>query len=257
MEDPLGPLDAVNAGYDNIFGFQFRTTWDLYDILDLPHFDGTKWQLYLDYLTMRGPGFGTYFQFNGKDPFDIKGKYTGEFKAYFIYDTGLDQLGGNRGQQEFWPNQSTSWPIEHPDFRGWTYGKVNVQELPDGFSVLGQFAYLTDRNFHEVYFLDNYINGLNQDTYAYVKQQQGNWAWSVEAATETENWFTHTNWMPKFDGYLMGQTFSFGQLAEDLFVFNTHASAGYAQLRPTSQVPLAYLPTDTDTNTARLDWKRI
>ncbi len=254
LEDPLGPLDAVNAGYDNIFGFQFRTTWDLYDILDLPHFDGTKWQLYLDYLSMRGPGFGTYFQFTGKDPFDIKGKYTGEFKFYGVYDTGLDILGGNRGQQEFWPNANTSWPIEHPDFRAWTYGKVNVQELPDGFSVLGQFAYLTDRNFHEVYFLDQFVNGLNQDTYMHLKQQQGDWAWTLDAATETENWFTHTNWLPKLDGYLMGQTFSFDQLP-DLLVFNTRAGAGFAQLRPTSQVPLAYLPTDADVNTVRLDWK--
>jgi hypothetical protein len=254
VEDPLGPLDGINAGYDTIFGFQLRTTWDLYDILDLPHFDGTKWQLYLDYLTMRGPGFGTYFQFNGKDPFGIPGKYNGEFKAYGIYDTGLDFLGGNRGQEEFWPNANTSWPVVHPDFRGWAYGKANVQELPDGFSVLGQFAFLSDRNFQEVYFFDNYLNGLDQNTYLYVKQQQGNWAWSLEAQTETMDWFTHTNWLPKLDGYLMGQTFSLGKLAEDL-VFNTHVSGGYAQLRPTIQVPFAYLPTDVYNNTVRLDWK--
>ena len=44
VEDPLGPLDAVNASYNRIFGFQINTTWDIYDILDLPHFDGTKWR---------------------------------------------------------------------------------------------------------------------------------------------------------------------------------------------------------------------
>ncbi len=69
------------------------------------------------------------------------------------------------------------------------------------------------------------------------------------------DWFTHTNWLPKLDGYLMGESFSLGKLAEDLLVFNTHASAGFAQLRPTIQVPFAYLPTDVNVNTARLDWK--
>lgn len=40
---------------------------------------------------------------------------------------------------------------------------------------------------------------------------------------------------------------------DDLFVFNTHDSAGYAQLRPTIQAPYAYLPTDVRDNTVRLD----
>lgn len=254
VEDPLGPLDQVNAGYDTIFGFQIRTTWDLYDIFDLPHFEGTKWQLYLDYLTDRGPGFGTYYQFAGEKPFDLaSGKYMGEFKAYGIYDTGLDDLGGNRGLEQFWPNAQTATPITHPDFRGMTYGKVNVQDLPDGFSVLSQFAFLSDRNFQEVYFMDSFLNGPDMDTYVHLKQQQGIWAWTLDASTETEDWFTHTNWLPKLDGYLLGQTFTLPGLMDDLFVFNTRNTAGYAELRPTIQVPYAYLPTDVRTNTARLD----
>jgi lipopolysaccharide export system protein LptA len=253
VEDPLGPLDSVNAGYDTLFGFQLHTTWDLYDIFDLPHFDGTKWQLYLDYLTERGPGFGTYFDFSGKDPFGIKGKYNGEIKLYGMVDHGFDTLGGNRGLEEFWPNPNTAWPVNQPEFRGWAYGRVNVQELPDGFSYQGQFAFLSDRNFQEVYFLNDHLNGPNNDTYLHFKQQQNNWALTLDATDNTQDWFTHTNWLPKADGYLMGQSFSFGQL-EDLFVFNTHASAGYAELRPTIQVPFAYLPTDVRVNTARLDW---
>jgi hypothetical protein len=253
VEDPLGPLDGINAGYDRIFGVQIHTTWDLYDIFDLPHFEGTKWQLYLDYLTERGPGFGTFFEFSGRDPFGIKGKYNGEIKLYGMYDHGFDELGGNRGQEEFYPDAATAWPVIQPQFRGWAYGKANVQELPDGFSVLGQFAFLSDRNFQEVYFLDPHINGLNQETYIHLKQQQGNWAWTLDAQDNTQDWFTHTNWFPKLDGYLMGQTFSFGKLAEDLFVVNTKASAGYAELRPTIQVPFAYLPTDVRVNTVRTD----
>jgi hypothetical protein len=60
---------------------------------------------------------------------------------------------------------------------------------------------------------------------------------------------TETNWLPRADGYLLGQTF-----LDDWLVYNGHASAGYGQLFPTKQVPFAYLPTDVRANTARLDW---
>ncbi|HZZ81676.1 MAG TPA: hypothetical protein VFE62_24455, partial [Gemmataceae bacterium] len=225
VEDPLGPLDAVNAGYNRIFGVSLNTTWDLYDILDLPHYDGTKWQMYLDYLTLRGPGIGTRYEFSGNDLFSIRNKYNGEFKAYGIFDSGTDVLGGGRGTAIDWPNPNTSWPINPPNFRGWTYGKTNIQDLPDGFSFLGQFAFLSDRNFQEEYFLNSHLNDVNQDTYAYLKQQRGIWEWNLEASTNTQPWLTHTNWLPKLDGRVMGKS-----LFDDWVTFNTHASAGYAQL---------------------------
>jgi lipopolysaccharide export system protein LptA len=252
VEDPLGPLDAVGFGYDRILGFQIRTTWDMYDLLDLPHFDGTRWRLYLDYLTLRGFGFGTQYELSGKDYFGIKGDWLGLLKLYGIADRKADILGFDRGNIAFWPDQFTTWPIQHPDFRGVAQGKINIQEMDNGFSVLGQFGFISDRNFIEQYYLDSHLNDLNYDTYLRVKQQHGNWAWTLYGQVSVNDWLTETNWLPKADGYLLGQTFSFNNL-EDLFVYNGHISAGYAQLLPASQVPYAYLPTDVRTNTVRLD----
>ncbi len=251
-EDPLGPFEAVGLGYDYIFGLQIRTTWDLYDLLDLPHFDGTRWRLYADYLSARGPGLGTEFNVSGKDYFGIKGVVNGNLKLYGMDDRGVDVLGYSRGTEVFWPNATTFWPIDHPEFRGIATGKISVQEMDNGFSVLGQFGFISDRNFLEQYYPASQLNDLNDDTYLQVKQQQGNWAWTLYGQVSTRDWLTETNWFPKADGYLIGQTFSFDNF-EDLFVYNGHAQAGYAQLLPTIQVPFAYTPTDVHRDTLRLD----
>lgn len=248
VEDPLGPLDEIGAGYDRILGFQFRTTWDVYDLLHLPHFDGTRWRLYLDVLGDRGPALGTEFDFAGKDLLGTKAHYSGNVRLYGIWDRGLDVLGGDRGNFAAWPDTKTMWPITHPNFRGHAFGKVNVQDLPEGFTVLGQFAFLSDRNFLEQYYFNTHLNEMNQDTYLYLKQQQHNWAWSLLGQIGTREWMTETDWLPKADGYLVGQTF-----LDDWFVYNAHASAGYGRLRPAGQVPFAYSPTDVRVDALRLD----
>ena len=45
-------------------------------------------------------------------------------------------------------------------------------------------------------------------------------------------WMTRTEWLPKVDGAVVGQSFW------DLFVYNARASAGYAQLQPSTVNPL-------------------
>jgi hypothetical protein len=250
VERPLGPLDGANLSFNRILGFQVYTTWDMFDLLNLSRPDGSRWRLLLDYLTLRGPGFGTEYDFDGKDLFGIKSKYSGMVKLYGTVDHGTDILGGDRGNVIFWPlAQVNPNPITHPNFRGWASAQVNVQELPDGFSVLGKLNFISDRNYLEQFYLNSHLNDMNRDTYLYVKQQQNNWAWSLQGQVGTQDWMTETNWLPKADGYLLGQSF-----LEDWLVYNGHASAGYGQLFPTKQVPFAYLPTDVRANTARLDW---
>jgi hypothetical protein len=252
VERPLGPLEGISFGYDEIFGFEIKTTWDLFDLLDLPKPAGMRWRLYLDYLSERGPGIGTDFDFTGKDVFGIKGNYSAQFKAYAMSDRGVDDLAPNRGIVENWPDANTTWPVTQPDFRGFITGKFNAQELPDGFSVISQFAFVSDRNFIEAYYLNTQLNEPNLDTFIQVKQQQANMAWTFYGQVSTRDWLTETNWLPKADGYLLGQTFSLGQW-EDFIVSNTHVSAGFAQLLPTIQVPFAYSPLDVHRSTARLD----
>lgn len=248
VERPLGPLDTVTASYNKIFGFQISTTWDMYELLGLQRPDGARWKLFVDEMTARGPALGTQYERAGKDLLGIENKYEGMLKLYGIYDRGPDILGGDRGQQIFIdPVKGISVPVTHPDFRGRIFGNLNVQELPLGFSVQAQVAALSDQNFLEQYYSNDFLNGPNQETFLYVKQQNGIWAWSVLAEDNLQPWMTHTNWLPKADGYVLGLKIF------DLFTYNVHGSAGYGQVRPTNTVPFNYFETLQTNTTGRFD----
>src|SRR5439155_21114327 len=197
-------------------------------------------------MTARGPALGTQFDFSGKDLAGIPNRYEGIFKTYGIWDTGLDVLGGNRGQQIF-INPTTSLPITHPEGRGRVFFRSQAWDLPEGFTVQAQLSVLSDHNFLEQYYKPEVDNELNQETFIYLKQQQQNWAWTFLAEPNIRNWVTETAWLPKVDGYLLGQK------VLDVFTWNIHPSVAYAQLYPTHQPPPAYLPTDVRVNTGRFD----
>jgi hypothetical protein len=104
----------------------------------------------------------------------------------------------------------------------------------------------------EQYYFNEYMNDHNQNTTAYLKQQQQNWAWTVLVEPHLRDWVTETMWLPKVDGYLLGETFL------DRFVYSAKVDAAYARLRTTSQPPPPYLPTDVSTNTGRADvWQEL
>jgi hypothetical protein len=236
LNDPLGPLESASFNYNKIFGFQFASSFNVYDLLGIDPIAGTRWRFDVDYLTKRGPALGTTYDYAAKEFFSMPAVVTDLVKAYGIHDTGKDVLGGGRGEFE-----------HHPTWRGRFLWQNNVQELPAGFSIQSQVSLLSDKNFLEQYYKNEFDTGLNQETFLYVKQQQDNWAWTVLGEPYLRNWVTETEWLPRADGYLIGQSFF------DLFTYNAHASAGYGRLRTTDVPPPPVEITDRTTNTVRLD----
>lgn len=257
-EDPLGPLDSIGFGASNIFGFTLQSTWDLYQLLGIERPTGTRWRLYLDYLSARGPGAGTEFTAQGKDLFGIPNRYNGFFKAYGIHDTGVngtetDILGGDRGKFYFPPPPGTTIPFTHPEWRGRVQTRLNVQDLPDGFTVQGQLALISDQNYIEQYYLNEWLTDINQETFLYVKQQNNQWAWSILGEPRLREWNTEAAWLPRADGWLLGQKFF-----DNWLTLNLHGSAGYAQFRTPNVPSFAYLPTDVPLDTGRFDlWSEL
>jgi hypothetical protein len=245
-EDPLGPLDSVSIGYNRAFGATIFSTWDIFELIGVQRPENTRWHLMLDVLTQRGPAMGTEFQAAGKNLFGIENKYEAHVLAWGLHDAGTDLLGGNRGVQAFL-GPGNIVPITPPEWRGRFLGQLNVQELPAGFTVQTQAALLSDRNFLEQYYKGDFDSALNQETFLYVKQQQDRWAWTALVEPRVRSWVTETEWLPRGDGYVIGQKFF------DLFTYNVHASAGYAMLRPDESPPLPYAVTDQATNTGRFD----
>src|SRR5437868_3186766 len=121
------------------------------------------------------------------------------------------------------------------------------QDLPLGFTVRGQLAVLSDRNFLEQFYPNDFMNGPNQESFVYVKQQNNNWAWTFLTEANLQRWMSTTDWLPKADGYVQGLKIF------DLFTYDVHASAGYGQLRPPTVAPFAYQPTEQRDNTGRFD----
>jgi hypothetical protein len=248
--DPLGPLESLSIGYSKTFGFTLFTSWNVYDLIGMDPEPGTRWRLNVDGLTSRGPSIGTDFDAHGKELFGIRSKYELLVRSMVIDDNGNDLLGGNRGIQVTYgyPGIPTTLPINHPEWRGRFLSQLNMQEMDNGFSFQSKLAVISDKNFLDQYYNSEWVNGLNQETYAYLKQQENNWAWTVLVEPRIRNWITETEWLPKVDGYWIGQD------VLQTFTYTTKADLAYAHLLPTHQQPWAYEPTDVNVGTGRFDW---
>jgi lipopolysaccharide export system protein LptA len=237
--DPLGPIQNFRFGYNHVFGSEFGLTLDAYQLLGLQPLEGSHWSILTDYLGLRGPALGSNFDYLGKDLFDIPSKYNGTLQTYGVYDHGLDRLGGFR-----------IYDREPTDFRGRVLWQNTITDIPYGFQVQAAVGYQSDRNFLEQYFNHEFLTGPQEQTYLYVKQQQDEWAWTGLTSVKLREWITETQNLPRFDGYLLGETFF-----DDWLVYNTHASIGYFQLKTSTDVLMTVSPgTDVPDNTGRADW---
>src|SRR5207302_8951606 len=61
--NPLGPIEEISLGYNSsVFGARVDARLNLYDLLGITPLPRTRWDLDLDYLSLRGPAAGTRFQ---------------------------------------------------------------------------------------------------------------------------------------------------------------------------------------------------
>lgn len=232
--DPLGPLVGLDFGQDRIFGTQVYTTFDVYKLLALRPPPSHKWRLHLDYLSDRGPGGGTDYGYTvpnrqaGEFPFlPLPPSGRGFSRLYALSDGGVDVLGGDRGPA-----------IDHPTVRG-RAGWFHQQELSDHWYFQGQVSYLSDQNFLEQYYKQEFDLGPNQETFAYATGRWGNlWAGGLVQQRLGQDWQTRTNWLPRVDGAVVGQSFW------DLLVYDARANAGYNRFRPAEGNPWPVQPTD-------------
>lgn len=236
--DPLGPITGLSFSVNRQYGSAFYSSFDVYELLALrPPADHT-WRLNLDYLSKRGPAGGTDYSY--RIPPAEPGQYpvgSGLIKLYGLDDDGFDLLGGYRGLE--------------PDPRGFRGRALwrHQQEVTDRLYFQGQFAYLSDKNFLEQFYKQEFDRGPNQETFAYLTWQNRNYgATALVQDRFARDWMTETNWLPRVDGHLLGQTF-----LDDLFVYSARANAGYAQLRTAEQSPYPVLSTDRRVSTGRFD----
>jgi LPS transport system D len=223
-DEPLGPFLGLSFGQNSIYGTQIYTSWDLFELAALKAPPGHKWQLNVDYMSARGPALGTDYTYNvPADPESGLSPPQGFVKLYGLQDHGMDFRG-----QATWRHQ---------------------QEIIEGLYFQGQIGYLSDENFLEAYYKQDFDLGPNHETFGYLTWNQGNfWASGLVDPRLAQTWIGHTEWLPRVDAALIGESFF------DRLVYNVHGSAGYAQARPSEVNPLPILSTDQNINTGRLDF---
>jgi hypothetical protein len=221
LRDPLGPLDRIRVRADRVFGFGLMLDWDIFELLGGERPKNTRWDLETDYLSERGPALGTTLASRGENLFGIPGKYETEMRVWHIYDSGTDRLGGIR---TFAP--PTPWR-GRDTFR-------HRQELGEDWTFLGQFSWLSDRNFLEQFFKREFDEGINQETFAYLKWQRDDLAASLLVQPHLRGWVNETAWLPRGDFYILGQDFF------QTLTWFSRASAGYAIFSPSDDIPVGY-----------------
>ncbi|MGE0758783.1 MAG: organic solvent tolerance protein OstA, partial [Pirellulaceae bacterium] len=207
-------VDAVRLKNDNVFGTQVLLDFDTYQVLGWKRIDGTEWTFSTDYLSDRGLALGTDFRYDRPEFLGVPGRATGFLDAWGIKEEGLDNLGFDRRVL-----------LPEEEYRGRVLGR-HRQQLAGGFQFTAEAGLISDRNFLEQYFEQEWDQEKDQITGLELKRYVGNSSWSLTADVRVNDFFTQTERLPRLDHFLTGQSV-FGFLT-----WHGHSQAGYEHLRP-------------------------
>jgi hypothetical protein len=225
LTKPTFYIDQIRVKSDRVFGTQFLVQSDVYQLLGWDAAPGTEWTVSTDYLSERGYGAGTQFNYEGDTLFSLPGPYRGFLDAWGIKDHGLDNLGVDR----------RAVPLER-EFRGRVLGRHRHQ-LPNGLQFSGELGLISDRNFLEQYYENEWDEYKDATTGIELKQYVANSSWAITSDVRLNDFFTQTEWLPRFDHTLIGQSF-----LGDRLTWHGHSHVGYAKLRvgdaPTNSVDI-------------------
>lgn len=247
VNDPFGPLDGVAFRQDRQFGTQIYTTFDVLELLGRTKMPNEKWQLLLDFLSDRGPAIGTNYTLRGQKFMGMDAPFETLVKGYLIHDKGRDILAGAR-QDDFQPS----------DLRGRFMWRHQQDFLDHNLTLQSQIALLSDRNFYEQYYKFDYDLGPNQETFLWLKWQEGQSAATFLLQPDAgRSWVTETYWLPRVDAYRIGQSIF------ERFTYHTWCSLAYARLdpfrNPGREFPLGFdnfrsPRPEEPVETGRVDW---
>ena len=236
-------IDSLTYRHDNVFGNQILLNLNPYEILGVrKRPPGTDWVVSLDYLSDRGFGGGTKFDYDRQGFFDWPGRYHGFVDAWYIDDHGHDNLGLDRRDITF-PNP----------FRGRTLFR-HEQELPDDWQARLEVGEITDRNFLQEYYQQEWEEQKDQVTRFNLRHVRDNALFELSASGLIDPFFTQTQNLPRLDHYWLGQSF-----LDDTLTWYEHSNIGYLRqnqlTQPTDPTDLSqfhFLPYDATGKGERL-----
>lgn len=235
FSNPSYYLTGLSVKNDSVYGTQFLTEWDWYQLLGIRNPpEGSEWRLNLDYLSERGPAFGSDYTYEGDRFLGFNGPYRGSYSAWTIYDQGQDNLGIDRRA------------LQPPEELRGRMRLQHQQYLDIGYQVTAEAGLLRDRNFLEQYFEQEWDQDKDQDTRLEIKRIYGTQSFNLWGQVAVHDFFAATDWWPRFDHYVLGQPLLF-----DRVNWSAHSHVGYGRLN------VAEEPTDpADGKFRLLPWEQ-
>ena len=217
LNDPEFFIRSVRFNHDGVFGTRADIDFNAYQLLGIKNKPvGTDWTLSLDYLSQRGFAEGTTFTYDRGDFLGIPGHAFGQLNFWGIDDHGLDNLGSGR---------SSVMPEPDVNYRYELIGH-HRQELGEGFTFTAEVGKISDRNFLQEYYFDDWSNQKDPTTDVHLGFRRENMSMDLFAQDRLDNFVTETNWLPRFDHFLIGQ-----DLFDQKFTWSEHTSVGYEQFK--------------------------
>ena len=181
------PLRGLGGGNSHDFGAFFNSVWGLFETAgQLPPRD-IDVNYRLDYFSKRGPAAGLNASYGGGFLADADRKptdFTGQFRSYFVYDSGRDTLGDVyrttvRNNEESTLRGQVLW--EHQQF------------FPDNWQAQARLGWTSDATFMEQWFRNDFQDGSPRDIVGYLKHQDGSEAFTVGVVWQPSNLVTTSN----------------------------------------------------------------
>ncbi len=197
LQRPDIPLRGISIGYDSTWGGSIETRWYLARLLGLREPEETNSTFALDYYGERGLGTGFEIDYQREN-------YYGRILGYGIYDSGLDQLGRDPARKDLLPPHKLRgrFRFQHRHF------------LPYNWQLTTEAGYLSDENFLEQYYRNEFYVGKEQETLIHIKRIEDNWALAFLGKTRINDFMDTVEELPSAEFHLTGQS-----LFNDMFTF--------------------------------------
>jgi hypothetical protein len=190
LQRPDTALKSVRAGYDSDWGAILETRWYLSRLLGLEEPEGTESTLALDYYSDRGVGSGVEIEY-------ARENYFGRLIGYVINDRGEDDLGRDDSRRNLEPPR---------ELRG-RFRWQHRQFLPHDWQLTTEVSYLSDENFLEGYYRNEFNVGKGQETLAHLKRIEDNQGLSLLGKVRINDFVNELEELPSIEYHLTGQSF--------------------------------------------------
>lgn len=214
LDRPSFYLTGIKTRNDDNFGTQILLDFDAFQLFGIENApQGVDWELSLDYLSDRGPAFGSTTQYTLPGLLGIPGPVTGYADSWFIRDRGLDTLGRDRINLVPEKRNRGRSLVRHRHY------------LPRDYEFIAELGWISDRNFLEQYYENEWDREVDHRTAIRLRKYHHSHMFDLTVSGQLNDFFTTTEQLPALDHYLLG-----GSILGDRMTWSAHNRVEYSRL---------------------------